>query len=944
MKKKINFLVKIVCIMTFLIVSFNIIFSSETGTEIKAAEAQFVLPPIPKPKYEVIYSEATTATVTTATDFVSAYLSATMERIVLANDIVISNAQVNQLYGTQRTRSIQIDGQGHKLSFSNYLSSGIFQLNAGVRGATFHLKDLKMEKTLGDAENRMWFRIGGNEWNIIFENVTNDTGVRWFNVGYTGGEMNIFFRGANGPFLVQEDMWRGSGNVIFEENSIFNSPYPPGNGTSSYFRDTTSTLTERTVSFGKNSQVYIEGSNGNSIFLNYENFNSYSGSSVLLKKAGDNNGVINGIGTTKQNFKVDAHAKLRFENKNGRAYSDGGAVATILGNPGSDVQLIGNYTEATTEFKNIDSTLILNSPAYFDLRNDNLVSEALFSLNNEISPEASAAFQIIDSNIGAWIKGVPLTNIPTAPSPFNNVSLITNSGPLLGNSSVELNTMPSGWQTSDYPRIAYFERPVITATDKTVGLEKVISIDATYTPIDAIVSYASSNSEIASIDTNGMITGVGVGTTTIRMSATSAEGVLSYRDINVTVTNDTPILTVAPLFMELPLNASFSPMYGVSSTDTEDGDLTSNVVVTGTVNTSVEGVYPVDYSITDSNNNTLKVRRVVLVNDNKYIVGTNYIIGAIDFTKRIGQVDTSDAAIISAANAKAYKITDGTPGTITVINTNGYNSVVGKYDIEFGINEEPGTTSSIVASVVTGVNPVLTVEPEVIVANVGDVVDPMVGVSATDVEDSSLTITHNGPVNTTAEGIQIITYSVTDSDNNTVTATRSYIVQSASNPVIVGTDYAIFAEAFTKRIGQVDTSDAAIISAANARAFNLSTGTATTVELVETGGYEALVGEYTITFAVAKEPELQVAIVAKVVKDPDLSAINVKNREIIYEKGEVKSEIDLLTDAIEKGSNLPATGEKTQLLYLIGVFIIALSAIILLLLRKVKKQMYNNSR
>ncbi|WP_279152809.1 immunoglobulin-like domain-containing protein, partial [Photobacterium iliopiscarium] len=63
----------------------------------------------------------------------------------------------------------------------------------------------------------------------------------------------------------------------------------------------------------------------------------------------------------------------------------------------------------------------------------------------------------------------------------------------------------------------------------------------------------------------------------------------------------------------------FDPMAGVSATDAEDGDLTTNISVSGTVNTAIAGSYELIYRITDSANQTVTVKRVVVVNDGSIV-------------------------------------------------------------------------------------------------------------------------------------------------------------------------------------------------------------------------------------------------------------------------------------------------------------------------------------
>ena len=52
---------------------------------------------------------------------------------------------------------------------------------------------------------------------------------------------------------------------------------------------------------------------------------------------------------------------------------------------------------------------------------------------------------------------------------------------------------------------------------------------------------------------------------------------------------------------------------GAKATDTKDGDLTSKIIITGTVNTAVAGTYTITYTVSDTSGNTVKVTRTVNV-------------------------------------------------------------------------------------------------------------------------------------------------------------------------------------------------------------------------------------------------------------------------------------------------------------------------------------------
>ena len=52
---------------------------------------------------------------------------------------------------------------------------------------------------------------------------------------------------------------------------------------------------------------------------------------------------------------------------------------------------------------------------------------------------------------------------------------------------------------------------------------------------------------------------------------------------------------------------------GATATDEEDGDLTSKIEISGTVDTSKAGTYTITYTVKDSNDNVAKVTRKVTV-------------------------------------------------------------------------------------------------------------------------------------------------------------------------------------------------------------------------------------------------------------------------------------------------------------------------------------------
>ena len=76
---------------------------------------------------------------------------------------------------------------------------------------------------------------------------------------------------------------------------------------------------------------------------------------------------------------------------------------------------------------------------------------------------------------------------------------------------------------------------------------------------------------------------------------------------------DNPIISLnGNSKMYVPLNSSFNDP-GFFASDNCDGDITSNVVVEGSVNTSSVGDYTINYSVSDSSGNSTTISRIVSV-------------------------------------------------------------------------------------------------------------------------------------------------------------------------------------------------------------------------------------------------------------------------------------------------------------------------------------------
>jgi uncharacterized repeat protein (TIGR02543 family) len=146
----------------------------------------------------------------------------------------------------------------------------------------------------------------------------------------------------------------------------------------------------------------------------------------------------------------------------------------------------------------------------------------------------------------------------------------------------------------------------------------------------------------------------------------------------------------------------------------------------------------------------------------------------------------------------------------------------------------------------------------------------MQGVFATDEEDDnaalSASITHSNNVDTTSVSAWTVTYSVTDSDDNTAEAAGVVLVGDWQ--VIDG--YAIDAHDFARTISQVSGTEAEAIELAEAQAYCVdpakpSFGQPVPVFVKNFGGYDSLhAGQFTITFAVTENANTTLSVLADI--------------------------------------------------------------------------------
>ena len=246
--------------------------------------------------------------------------------------------------------------------------------------------------------------------------------------------------------------------------------------------------------------------------------------------------------------------------------------------------------------------------------------------------------------------------------------------------------------------------------------------------------------------------------------------------------------TIAPVLtlngtdpITLKLGDSFSDP-GATALDETDGNITADIVTDSNVDTSVPATYTVTYSVTDSDGNSASLSRTVIVRHNT-IAPVLTLLGANPVILNRGDIFTDPGAT-------AIDNLDGnlTASIQTVSNVN--TSVAGTYQVTCWVTDTDGNTASVIRNVIVLKN---TIAPVIhligdnpLNINLGDsFIDP--GATAVDDVDGELTesiqTTYATYVDTSVAGTYLVTYTVTDLDGNSASASRSVIISNSTDTI-----------------------------------------------------------------------------------------------------------------------------------------------------------------
>ncbi|MBA3924783.1 immunoglobulin-like domain-containing protein [Listeria rustica] len=240
-------------------------------------------------------------------------------------------------------------------------------------------------------------------------------------------------------------------------------------------------------------------------------------------------------------------------------------------------------------------------------------------------------------------------------------------------------------------------------------------------------------------------------------------------------TNDPPVIS-GDSVTKLNVESVFNPLSTMQSTDTEDGDITENIIIkSNNVNVNQAGTYSVVYEVTDSDGNKTTFTRSVVVVGGPIFTGASSIeVNPNSVFDPLGDITADD------------KEDGDVTGDIQILSNNVDTGIPGTYEVIFEVTDSDGNKTSFKREVVVTEAPAITGSSS-LELNPNSVFDPLVDIASSDKEDGDLTgvvqvITNN--VDTSIPGTYEVTYEVTDSDGNKADFKRTVVVTAA--PVITG--------------------------------------------------------------------------------------------------------------------------------------------------------------
>ena len=413
-----------------------------------------------------------------------------------------------------------------------------------------------------------------------------------------------------------------------------------------------------------------------------------------------------------------------------------------------DVNTLGSYTvtytvtDATGASASVDRTVVVDEPPAITLNGSTPITIA------EGSSYTDAGATGIDLEDGALIPVVAGSVDTITPGSYTLTYTVTDSASQSASTTrtVVVDALPTV--------------TLIGATPITVAQGSVYSDagatgnDAEDGPLAPVVA--------GSVDTNTP------GSYTLTYTVTDSFGSSASTTREVTVDALPVVILVGSPAVVVPQGFPYNEL-GAAGSDLEDGSLSP--VITGVVDTNLQGTYLVTYAVTDSFGSTAYVTRSVYVDEVPSIAlsGSSTVVAPQNGNYNDPGANGSDLEDGSLTPVVTGTVDFNTPGT---------------YVLTYTVTDSVGNSASVTRTIVVDGPPTITLAGGNPISIVVGGTYTELGATADDLEDGDITgdILIIGSVNTSVVGVYLVNYSVTDSAGNTVTVVRTVNVEELSLP------------------------------------------------------------------------------------------------------------------------------------------------------------------
>jgi hypothetical protein len=370
---------------------------------------------------------------------------------------------------------------------------------------------------------------------------------------------------------------------------------------------------------------------------------------------------------------------------------------------------------------------------------------------------------------------------------------ITNSGPVSFSVTYADGAYGSGLGT-------------VTLTAGDVTLNTTGNADATVAVSGSGANWTITLSNITGDGTLGVSIGAGTAEDKVGNPASASDDSATF-----VVDNTAPKITLQG---NATVNVAQGSPYtdaGATASDDRDGDISSEITRTGSVDTNVLGDHVLRYNVSDSAGNAAeeKIRTVHVYDSSQPNVETVAVTAALTVELVFSKDMSGTTGLLTPATYTVSGSGRGTlnehPASVTAVNgttvklswshpNEMFNGGAIRITVDATLKDTYGTpiqnNVGEDSSGAIGTAPVITLNAtdETVECSVGTFTES--GASAVDDVDGSVAVTVTGDdaVDTGAVDVYTITYTATDAAGNTATATRTVTVEDSTGPVITLVD------------------------------------------------------------------------------------------------------------------------------------------------------------